>query len=51
MQSSVTMGVAEDGERLPLERVLVPRDLDLIRQLPEVGSVSCRPSTTSITTC
>jgi len=49
MQSSVMMGVAEDGERVTFERVLVARDFDVIRQLPEVGSVSCVLLTTWIT--
>jgi hypothetical protein len=50
MQSSFTMSVAKDGEGLTFERVLVPRDFDVIRQVPEVGNVSCLPSITSTTT-
>jgi hypothetical protein len=50
MQSSFTMCVAKDGERLPFERVLVPRDFDVIWQVPDVGSVSCFPLTGSTTT-
>jgi hypothetical protein len=44
------MRVAKDSERLTFERVLVPRDFDVIRQLLEMGSVSCFPSIGSTTT-
>jgi hypothetical protein len=48
-QPTLSMEAAEDVERLSFKRMMWPNDLDELRPL-DVGSVSCRPSTTSTTT-
>jgi hypothetical protein len=50
MQSSFTMSMAEDGERQTFEWVLVSSYPDALWKIVEVGSVSCFPSTGSVTT-
>ena len=48
MQSSFTMRVAKDGQRLPFKGVLLPSNCDALGKVLEVGSVSWFPSTISI---
>jgi len=44
MESTLTMRVAKDGQRLTFERMLLPRNCDAIRQVLDMGSVWCVPS-------
>jgi hypothetical protein len=47
MQPILSVRLAQDGERLPLERVVTPDDGHALREVPEVGSVWWLPSTRS----
>lgn len=45
MQPTLAVRLPQDGERLPLERVVGPDDGHALREVPEVGSVWRLPST------
>ena len=43
MQSSFTMRVDKDCQRLPFEWMVLPSDYDVLGKVVEVGSLSCLP--------
>ena len=43
MQSSFTMRVAKDCQRLTFEWMVLPSDYDVLGKVVEVGSLSCLP--------